>query len=75
MTREKNIPEWIKWVASVMLSAMSAGVGVTVFMYQNFETVAAAEQRENHLKEIRGIDSQRLERIEQKIDQIISQGR
>lgn len=65
-------PEWLKWLSGIILSTMATGVTVTIFFYQNFETVSAAETRALHLKELRDLDSKRLERIEEKLDRLLA---
>lgn len=67
-----SAPEWLKWLSGIILSTMATGIGVTVFFYQNFETVSAAENRAIHLKELRELDSKRLERIEEKLDRLLA---
>lgn len=55
-----------------MLSAITAGAGVAVFAFQNFETVAAADRREAHARDLRIEDSDRLKRVEDKLDRLLA---
>lgn len=67
-----DIPAWLKWVAGLMLSTIGAGAGVAVFTFQTFETVSAAERREQYSEQRRQEDLRRLERIEEKLDLLLS---
>lgn len=71
MARERVTPKWISWMAGVILSAVSAGAGVGVFVFQSFETQASADRREAHINEVQKTDRERLIRIEDKLDRVI----
>lgn len=63
MTQQK-VPTWLSWASGVILSAVSAGLGVMGYAYTNFQTVRAAERDQDALVK-------RLDRIEDKLDRAL----
>lgn len=63
MTRQ-TVPAWLSWSSGVILSAISAGLGVMGYAYTNFQTVRAAEREQDAIVK-------RLDRIEDKLDRVL----
>jgi hypothetical protein len=70
MAAGKRVPEWVKFMSGVIISSMTAGLTVMIFLYSVFETQASAEKREQHLNATQQTDRERLIRIEDKLDKI-----
>ena len=57
------IPGWVSWIASAILTAMTVGIVGMSYLFTHFETTEAAAKSEQTIM-------QRLDRIENKIDEI-----
>lgn len=71
--------QWVAWIAATVVAAITMTAGVIVHAYGTFETKDAATQKQalvSKSQDEKNLDiARRLERMEQKIDDLLSRRR
>jgi peptidoglycan hydrolase CwlO-like protein len=63
-----TVDQWVTWLGATVV----AGITITIFFYTNFETKAETQEYKNNQEKYYQILERRLDRIEGKLDQLLT---